>query len=207
MDTYPDYSTLSRNENEGKDYCILFRETDSTLAVIAIHGGGIEPGTVDIADAVAGNDHNFYAFKGIKPTGNRVLHIASNRFDEPIGMAIARNAEVVLTIHGCKEKEEAVFLGGKNQAMIERIRNRLNEAGFHAVISREPGLLGQSTKNICNRCRSGQGVQLELSRGLREAFFLHLSQRSHRSKTPLFDLFVKTLRMAVSSSSRNPLVE
>jgi len=199
MDNYSDYNVLSRNEKEGVDYLILSRKTASPLAVIAPHAGGIEPGTGEIADAIAGRDYSFYAFKGIKKTGNRVLHIASDRFDEPEGRKIAHNADVVLTIHGCKEKEKIVFLGGKNQAIIERIRSRLIAAGFHAVISPRPGLQGQSTENICNRCRSGQGVQLEISRGLREALFLDLSQRSLRRQTLLFNRFVETLRTALSS--------
>ena len=199
MDTYADYEALERNEKEGKDFLALWRQTDSPLAVIAPHGGSIEPGTVDIADAVAGGDHSFYAFRGIKKSGNRMLHMSSDRFDEPKGMAIARKAHVVLTLHGCKGTEETVFLGGRNQVLIERIRSRLNAAGFHASNSRHPGLRGHSAENICNRCQSGQGVQLELSRGLREALFLHLSQRSRRIRSPRFGPFVATLRMALSS--------
>lgn len=199
MDTYASYETLERNEKEGMDYLILWRQTNSPLAVIAPHGDGIEPGTVDLADAVAGIDHSFYAFKGIKKSGNRMLHISSDRFDEPNGIAIARKAHVVLTLHGCKGTEETAFLGGRNQVLIERIRSRLNAAGFHAVNSRHPGLQGHSAENICNRCQSGQGVQLELSRGLREALFLHLSQRSRRIRAPRFKPFVAALRMALSS--------
>lgn len=199
MDTYADFDSLKRKEKEGEDYLILFRKTEAPLAVMAPHGGGIEPGTVDIADAVAGEEHSFYAFKGIKPTGNRVLHLASNRFDEPRGRAIARNARIVLSIHGCKGAEETVFVGGRNEPLIDRIRNRLNAAGFHAVIPRTPGLQGQDPENLCNQCRSGQGVQLELSRGLRDALFPGLSRRSRRNKTPLFDRFITALRTALGS--------
>ena len=57
---------------------------------MAPHGGGIEPGTTEIAEAVAGHEHTFYSFSGVKARGNSVLHITSSRFDEPEGIAIAK---------------------------------------------------------------------------------------------------------------------
>jgi len=36
---------------------------------MAPHGGGIEPGTIDIADAIARSEYTFYAFQGIKKRG------------------------------------------------------------------------------------------------------------------------------------------
>ena len=41
------------------------------MVIVAPRGGGIEPGTLDIADAIAGSDYNFCAFKGIKKAGIR----------------------------------------------------------------------------------------------------------------------------------------
>ena len=197
MDKYESYIELQQHEIEGKDYVVLFRETHSKIAIIAPHGGGIEPGTVDLADAVAGNKHNFYAFKGIKREGNAVLHIQSNHFDEPIGLQIAENTEVVVSLHGYHEKEETVFIGGKNQALEEKIKDALNSAGIDAKISTEPGLRAQHPGNICNRCRSGQGVQLEISRGLREKMFDNLDARSLRKRTKFFYTFVDALRQAL----------
>ena len=75
MDKYANFSALKQNEREGEDYTILHRNGDSKFAIMAPHGGGIEPGTMGIADAIAGNDHTFYAFKGIKKTRNTILHI------------------------------------------------------------------------------------------------------------------------------------
>lgn len=167
MDKYATYDDLRNHEREGKDYVILFREGNSGIAMIAPHGGGIEPGTVDIADAVAGYNHTFYAFKGIKKHGNAALHITSNRFDEPRGLETAENADFVVAVHGHREKTEVVFIGGRNQDLKEKICHRLKKAGFNAEISTKRGLRGQHVENICNRCRSGQGVQVEISRGLR----------------------------------------
>ena len=194
MDKYANFIELERNEREGEDYAILLREANSKIAIIAPHGGGIEPGTIGIADAVASSDYTFYAFKGIKKRGNKILHITSNRFDEPIGIKTSENAYIAISIHGCRDKIEIVFIGGKNRKLKEKIMYGLRTAGFRAVISEEPWLRGKSSENICNRCRSGKGVQLEISRGLREKMFYCLDRRSLRKKTELFYKFVSTLK-------------
>jgi phage replication-related protein YjqB (UPF0714/DUF867 family) len=51
-----------RHEKEGRDYEVHQRKGASGIAVIAPHGGGIEPGTMDIADSVAGEEHTFCCF-------------------------------------------------------------------------------------------------------------------------------------------------
>jgi len=58
----------------------------SGIAILSIHGGDIEPGTTRIANAIAGWDHSFYTFEGIKTARNLSLHITSTRFDEPSAM-------------------------------------------------------------------------------------------------------------------------
>ena len=194
MDKYTNYQDLKQHEREGEDYVVIFREDNSGIAVIAPHGGGIEPGTLEIADEVAGGEHTFYAFKGIKKKGNAVLHITSNKFDEPKGVRIAKNADVVVSIHGYHGTDEVVFIGGKNKYLKLKIRDMRNKAGFHAEISTKPGLRGQHPETICNLCRTGAGVQLEISRGLRERLFDNLGRRSWRKKTGLFFKFVDTLR-------------
>jgi phage replication-related protein YjqB (UPF0714/DUF867 family) len=47
------------------------------LAILAPHGGGIEPGTSELAEAVAGEGLSFYAFEGLKRSGNAVLHVGT----------------------------------------------------------------------------------------------------------------------------------
>lgn len=197
MDTYATFAELEQNEKRNKDYAILYREADSETAIMAIHGGGIEPGTIDIADVLAGSDHTFYGFKGIKPAGNKILHITSNRFDEPIGLQISKNATTVISIHGCRDSNEMVFIGGRNKALGQKIMAALRSAGFNAVISDVPGLRGISPENICNRCKSGKGVQLEISRGLREKMFANLNRRSFRKKSKVFYKFVRAIREAL----------
>lgn len=197
MDTYASFADLAEHETAGVDYTILFRESDSGIAVMAPHGGGIEPGTVDIADAVAGTTHSFYAFKGLKKQGNRRLHITSNRFDEPIGLQVSMRALVAVSIHGSRDPNEIVLIGGLAGELKQNILDELTSARFHAFICNQPGLRGISPDNICNRCRQGKGVQLEISRGLREKLFDGLTTRSLRKKTGLFFTFVSALRKAL----------
>ena len=193
-DKYASYAELRQNERENEDYTIFHREGDSGIAVIAPHGGGIEPGTVDIADALAGCDHTFYAFKGLKKAGNGILHINSNRFDEAQGVRVCRNAVIVISVHGSRFRTEGVLIGGRNEKLKLKIMHALNSAGFDAEISEIPGLRGIRPENICNRCRSGEGVQLEISRGLREKMFDNLDHRSLRMKTTVFYKFVNIIK-------------
>jgi len=197
MDKYTKYADLKRYEIEDSDYTILYRELGSKFTIMAPHGGGIEPGTIDIADELAGSDYTFYAFKGLKKSGNSTLHINSNAFNEPIALKVAQNADIVISIHGAKDKSEIVYVGGTNQELKQHISYALRLAGFDATISEIPGLRGIKPENICNRCKTGKGVQLELSRGLREKLFDNLGHRSLRKKTVVFYTFVNTLREAL----------
>ena len=65
---------------------------------------------------------------------------------------------------------------------------------FDALISYVPGLRGISPENICNRCKCGKGVQLEISRGPREKMFDNLNRRSFGKKTEAFYIFVNAIR-------------
>jgi predicted GNAT family N-acyltransferase len=133
-----------------------------------------------------------------------VLHITSNRFDEPRALRMARRAEWVLTIHGCREAGAVVYVGGRDGTRTRAIRRALQEAGFDARESQRPGLRGINPNNICNRGYSGRGVQLELSDGLRRQMFDHLRRRTGRRKTALFYRFVTVVRGALAALAPAP---
>jgi len=193
MDPYRHFGHLQPHEQEGLDYTILHRVGSSGILMMAPHGGGIEPGTGDIADAVADRHHSFYCFKGIKKQGNRVLHITSNRFDEPLAMAMVREANWVVTLHGCRDVDPIVWVGGRDLQHGDRIIHDLQEAGIPAQRCDRPGLRGLDPHNLCNRGRSSAGVQLEISFGLRQMMFIDLYQRRIRCRTSLFYDLVETL--------------
>ena len=194
MRAYRDFAQLREHEREGRDYVILHRRGKSGILVMAPHGGGIEPGTGDIASAVAGREHAFYGFKGIKPTGNRILHITSNRFEEPLALRMLRTAQRVVTIHGCREEAPLVWIGGRDTVGGEGIIARLEEAGIPACRCARTGLRGLRPDNLCNRGHSRAGIQLELSMGLRRTLFSDFGKRRLRLPTPLFHRFVRALR-------------
>ena len=166
-DKYANFSQLALHE--GRDaYRIHARLCDSSIAVLAPHGGKIEPGTSQICLAIAGDHMTHYLFEGCKPTSNADLHITSNRFDEPHALLAARSAAFVVTVHGQSGSECFVNVGGRHEALGQSIMNVLNETGYHAHRHSNPNLQGTDSRNICNRGQAGRGVQLEISRGLRD---------------------------------------
>ena len=194
-DKYGSFLGLARNEKEGRDFRIHCRDRGSATVIIAPDGGGIEPGTSEIADAIADDDLSFYAFVGIKSRGNRHLHITSTRFDEPRCVAIVSASEKAVSIHGEDSPGRVIFLGGRDRDHVSRLRAALEERGFCTEIHQR--LPGQGEKNICNRGRSGVGLQLELSEGLRRSFFESLSKSGRRKKTQRFWEFVSVVRRVI----------
>jgi phage replication-related protein YjqB (UPF0714/DUF867 family) len=195
-DRYRDFGELSRNERAGEDYRILLRLSGTTFAVVAPHGGGIEPGTSEIADAIAGEQLSFYAFDGLKNSGNGALHITSTHFDEPMSLRLVGAAHIVITIHG-EESEadgEGVFLGGLNIELARRIGGVLRVAGFAVSRHPDPDLQGTEPQNLCNRGISGRGLQLELSRTVRREMFSSLSRSGRQHPTQKFHEFVDAIR-------------
>ena len=196
-DRYPNFATLAANEDEGADYRVCFRLTDSPIAVIAPHGGGIEAGTSELAEAVAGREHSFYAFEGMRGHENVELHITSTRFDEPRGLQVVGRSDIVVAIHGRDSDDAVVFLGGLHGELMEHLAVALEHAGFRTARHDQPGYAGTDPDNICNRGRSGRGVQLELPRGLRLRLFPKLNASGRRVRTCRFRRFGNALRGAL----------
>jgi phage replication-related protein YjqB (UPF0714/DUF867 family) len=201
MGKYLTYQELKQHHREGIDYRVNVREGGSGIAVIAPHGGEIEPGTKEIADDVAGTEHTFYCFEGIKEAGNSDLHITSEKFDKPRMVSIASKEELVLTVHGCDGEREVVYVGGLHKNLKQKIRAALSHAGFSAEESLKPMMEGKSSWNICNRGRARAGVQLEISKGLRKQMFLDVTScRGRGKKTDVFHKFVFVLKKALSGN-------
>jgi phage replication-related protein YjqB (UPF0714/DUF867 family) len=201
MIKYSTYEELERNQREGIDYQVHIREGDSGIAVVAPHGGGIELGTMEIAREVAGIEHTFYGFEGTKAEDNSDLHLTSKEFDEPRLANIVSKEEIVLTVHGCEGEGEVVYVGGLHKALKKKIHRLLSHEGFRARLSPDPKMGGKSPHNICNRGRSGAGVQLELSKGLRTQMFFDLETYKGREiKREAFHKFVSVLRKTLEEN-------
>lgn len=168
-DKYTSYNELSQNEVKGKDFKIVTQPiAGSSVAILAPHGGKIEPFTAELAQAIAGNEHNYYAFKGLKKNGNRDLHITSHLFDEPHALELIAKCEKVITIHGLSGNEESLLIGGHDDELRNRIHTALTASGFASKVVTQGAYSGMHSKNICNRGVTEAGVELELKTGLRK---------------------------------------
>ena len=142
LDKYSGFIELGERERAGADYRVRFRRGPSGISVMSLHGGNIEPGTSELADAVAAHEHTFYAFEGLKSCDNWDLHVASTRFDEPLAMIAARHSRTVVAIHGCRSRQQIVYLGGRDESLKRSLASALVHAGF--CIGERAGLHGRS---------------------------------------------------------------
>src|ERR1700676_1605780 len=166
-----DYGHLEQHYEEGVDFAVhvTIRER-SRVAVIAPHGGRIEGRASESARLIAGEEHRLYLFEGLRTTGDNFdcLHLASHRFDEPRALDLISSCATVVAVHGYAAPGPDVLLGGLNEGLKRQIAQALAEMGFSCLTDghRFPG---RDARNICNRGRSGEGVQIELSEDLRKA--------------------------------------
>lgn len=170
-DQYESFAALSAREIEGVDFRVHVATRPSPFAIVAPHGGWIEPGASHVATAVAGADHSLYRFESLaRRTPETTLHITSTRFDEPRALALVAASDVVLTIHGRKDGDDmsAIWVGGLHERLRDDIAASLLESGFAAkIVGEGHPLAGRDPANICNRGRLGAGVQMELPKALR----------------------------------------
>lgn len=164
MDKYANFATLMRHES---DYLIELIDRGSMITILAPHGGAIEPHTTEIAQLIADTDYNFYSFTGQKPQANQELHITSHHWNEQQAIKLVSRSTTVVAVHGCKAHTPIVFLGGRDTSLRNAIANELRERGILNRVG-DHGNSGMHRQNICNRSLTGQGVQLELPRSVRD---------------------------------------
>lgn len=166
--SYRGFADLANAQTEGTDYRVLVRPiANSSIAVIAPHGGRIEQYTSDIARGVAERGFNLYLFEGIRQAGNySALHLTSHRFDEPRCLSLLSMCDHVVAIHGCGGDDQRVLLGGLDEALKLAVGQALSGLGVE-VRSDGHQFPANDPNNVCNRGRRGVGVQIELTMGLR----------------------------------------
>lgn len=192
-DTYADYAELAAHETEGVDYRREVRGGQTDLVHIAIHGGGIERPTTELADrAAASGGHGFGTFEGIKPSGNSVLHITSTNFDEPMISELVAGSRYTVSWHGAAGDTATTYVGGLDAELRDAVRDELRAEGFDAPDTVPDELAGDSPDNIGNRNARGQGVQLELTSAQRDALV------KDGVPTAEFDDYVAAIERAVS---------
>lgn len=174
-DDYLGYEDLARDHIEGVDYAIHVRPTGGArVAVVAPHGGRIEGGTSEVARLIAGQEHALYLFEGLRTTGDNFdrLHLTSHCFDEPRCLDLISTCRTVIAVHGYASAGPDVLLGGLDHDLKRRLAPVLHARGLTVQLDGHayPGL---DPRNICNRSRSGMGVQIELSAPLRRSRAWH----------------------------------
>ena len=183
-DKYQNFKDLQTTEKRDEDYALDSRTVEgSVIAVIAPHGGTIEPLTDAIADRIAGKEFSFYAFRALKHDSG--LHITSSRFDEPICLDLLALHDCAVSIHGWGASGERVCIGGRDRDLMVTLKQSITEVGI-AVEDAIHRLSGSDPNNIVNRCKTGRGVQLELTMALRK-------------NAVLVESFVKAVRSVLES--------
>jgi phage replication-related protein YjqB (UPF0714/DUF867 family) len=109
----------------------------------------------------------------------------------------------VVTIHGEESDEdgEGVFVGGRDVALGLCIGAVLMADGFDVRKHPNPNLQGLDPQNICNRGTAGAGVQLELSRAVRETLFESLTREGRKHPKPRFKVFVDAVARSLEEAS------
>lgn len=196
-DTYSNFKQLAHGEREGHDFSVSWRHSPSGAAIVAPHGGNIEPGTTEIARAIAAGDLSYYVFEGLKYYGNRALHITSANFDEPRCLTVIGASNIVLTIHGESSDSDAVFIGGLDETLGAEVTRSLKALKFRVARHDNPKMQGHHPRNICNLGITGTGVQIEIARGLRETFFQSMCIHGRSHPKPRLAEFVSAIRNAL----------
>lgn len=192
-DRYKNFRELADSE-DASAFRIEAEKRNSSICVLALHGGKIEVGTSELARAVAGNSLNYYLFEGRKLKGNRDLHVTSANFNEPQAIAVAESSDVALAMHGCEGADEVIYLGGRHEKLAASIAKALSNRGFSVRTHKNPALHGIDRSNICNRARLGMGVQFEITRALRVRL---LDKKGQLTKPSLYD-FVDAIVEGIS---------
>ncbi|MGE7388181.1 poly-gamma-glutamate hydrolase family protein [Streptomyces sp. NPDC004126] len=209
-DTYPTNTMLYADPAnvEGVDFARRFKRhemLDTQRAttpgprlstILALHGGGIEPGTSELCLGVAGYLpasveprtagaplHDYWMFEGLRPAGaqpgNGDLHVTSTHNDDPVARSLAAGSANVLSIHGCTAAQagltagaKGAVVGGRNSRLRVLLTDELRRAGFLIAPGGPEHLNGDLPENICNRTLTGEGgAQLELTYDLRKSLF------------------------------------
>ena len=166
-DAYSCFEELAKHHPEDIDFRICVTDRSSPVSILAPHGGKIEPGTSEIATAIAGDNYSLYVFEGLMSANNSVLHITSEKFDEPRARSLVEKSDIAIAVHGRRDDGGgATWLGGRDTRLRDAIGASLKQATFDVALHHN--LPGIKPDNICNRGRTGAGVQLELPKSLRK---------------------------------------
>ena len=170
-DRYGSMQELMKATTEGVDWKIFTKDEQNSTVIVAPHGGGIEPGTTEIAGSIAKKANaGYYTFQGIRPQNNSELHVTSINYDEPKAREMIGQSERTVTIHKTGREGADVYIGGRDTVLKQKILESLTQKGF-IVKEADGNIAGESTQNITNMNQRQAGVQLEISNSTIHNFF------------------------------------
>ena len=161
--------------SEGREVQEYLR-LEGPLGLMAIHGGGIEPGTEEIARFVACHSGaSLYVYAGRRSGGNLSLHRPSNdgRIEErALIVQFLKHVKTAISIHGHGGRQNRAYVGGLHRSMVQRFVKLARPAlsQYEWISDPEiipPGLSGRSPRNVVN-LPPAKGMQLELPLKLRQ---------------------------------------
>lgn len=235
-DLYPSNTALYADPAlaEGTDYSRRYRrharydDSETTVAgysvtvVLALHGGGIEPGTSELCHAIAGYHpadltpvpaggqvYDLWMFEGIRSTDNGELHVTSTHCDDPVALSLCAGARRAVSLHGCTTTQAglpggtaAVLVGGRDTTLKSALITAYAGVGIVAIdAAGTPELAGTEPSNIVNRTLTGAGAQLELTAPMRAAMFTtNTRPRRRYTTTAAFWRFVEATRAALAGA-------
>lgn len=171
LDRYPSMTSLMKSTKEGVDWKIFTKDEKNATVIVAPHGGGIEPGTTEIAGSIAKKSNSgYYTFEGLREDNNSELHVTSSNYDEPKAQKIIGQSKRTVTIHRTSRKGADVYIGGRDSDLKHKIKKNLTKRGFK-VENATGDISGKSVENITNKNKREAGVQLEISSKTISRFF------------------------------------
>lgn len=153
-----------------------YARVSGRVAVLAVHGGGIEPGCEELAlFAAERTGCSLYVFSGRRERDNSGLRAKSRSlFQEPgsLRARVVARASVIISLHGHGGESRSVYAGGGNTSLKRLFAGLMAERLPAYPVVTDPreipeGLAGLHPDNVVNLPEEG-GVQLELPRSLRE---------------------------------------
>jgi phage replication-related protein YjqB (UPF0714/DUF867 family) len=84
-----------------------------------------------------------------------------------MAVKLISGSHIVVAIHACTGNERFVYLGGLDKRLKKVMADELESRGIR-VPKGHGRFKGLNPDNICNRGATKKGVQLEITRGLRD---------------------------------------
>ena len=207
MDKYKCFLELKKGRP--KSFTINQNTQSNSFLIFTPHGGGIEPGTTEICEWFNMNSYSYYSFTG-SGINCKELHITSTRFDEPKLKEMLLQHQHAISFHGMtdymKRKYKVdIFLGGLDNEFMNSLSKKLQTSGFSVATSKEyptSSLAALKSNNVTNTCKSGRGVQIELSESLRRSFFKgdYRFKKGRVTTTTKFGIFCNLIKESIEAS-------